>query len=291
MPESFRPEIESQNQNEKVEYSEIAQLQKPIENIFRQLSHEINKGSYPLVIGIDASGRIPALIVHDALAQIYKEKGFEKPELFFCAGFQKDTKKQKKIHKIKELKEKVAQFIGQRQIDLTDKKKIFIIEDAVSRGYSIGSVALALRSINYPVEAAALGYTKPVEEPEIPTEEGFDQADKEQENFDTLGVVLGTQNSRPDIYNKPYLSGTVKDPTRVFSTGFGASVKRQKAFLESKSHMNRKDKKKLGKINKYAEGDLDGFFKEVQTQGINVARKDAHVIASRVSAEFLKNYK
>jgi hypothetical protein len=41
MPESFRPEIETQNQNESVQYAEIAELEKPIENIFSQLADEI----------------------------------------------------------------------------------------------------------------------------------------------------------------------------------------------------------------------------------------------------------
>lgn len=54
--------------------------------ILEQIRSHVEEGSYRLIIGEDAQGRIPALILSNAIGIIYKAKGREKPLTRFIGG-------------------------------------------------------------------------------------------------------------------------------------------------------------------------------------------------------------
>lgn len=77
----------SQNFIKKEEHKEISQmieeLRIPTQIIFEEIKNSINKGEYKTIIGDDGSGRIPTLIFNNVISNIYKDKGFIKPNILF----------------------------------------------------------------------------------------------------------------------------------------------------------------------------------------------------------------
>ena len=47
-----------------IKHAEIAKLREPIKNILEQMRERIDRGEYTLIIGDDASGRIPTWIFY-----------------------------------------------------------------------------------------------------------------------------------------------------------------------------------------------------------------------------------
>jgi len=69
-----------------IKHPEIAELREPIQNLLEQLRDKIDKGEYGVIIGDDASGRIPALILDNVIKSVYQDKGYTKPKTIFFAG-------------------------------------------------------------------------------------------------------------------------------------------------------------------------------------------------------------
>ena len=65
---------------------EIDRLEKPMEVILEKILPDIENGRYDLIIGIDASGRLPTLATNKFIKYIYQEKGYELPKTIFMAG-------------------------------------------------------------------------------------------------------------------------------------------------------------------------------------------------------------
>ena len=285
MSEFAPQEVPNTEKKDTVEYPEIAALEQPIKNIFEQLKGEIDIGGYSLIIGIDTSGRIPALITQDAMGQIYEKKGFRKPEIFFCAGFRSASGEKTKSKKREKLKSEFTRFVQQSKIDLEKSKRVLIVEDAVSKGGSIRPVAFLLKDMGFDMDIAAVGLVGEPEKTKLDEEQKSDR----EEDF-TVRVVVGMRGN-PSIYRTPYLSGVVKNPKDVFSEGFGMSVKRKAAFLEGLQNRTKNQEKTLKRIKKLANGDLESFFSNIQVEGVNLARKDAHLVANHIAQDYLKQDK
>jgi adenine/guanine phosphoribosyltransferase-like PRPP-binding protein len=284
MGEFTLPEIPHEEKKEVIEYPEVAELEQPIKRIFDQLRERINSRTYPLLIGLDASGRIPALIIHEALGQVYGRKGFTKPEIFFCAGFRAASSEEVKIKKGAELKEKITKFIQQRNVGLEKGKRVLIVEDAIGKGGSTSPIIQVLNEMGYAVDVAAMGYI-----------ESADQIRVEGKGKKS-GVVLDVkvaigQKGNPRIYDTPCLAGVMKHPGSVFSTGFGMAVKRKALELENTKKKTKKQRETLREMKWLAGGNFNAYFKRIHKEGVNKARKDAHLVANNVAKDFLEKNK
>jgi len=86
MPEKI-PTVKTKSKEEaEIKHEEIAHVEEPMKRIFEQISANFEKGEYDLMIGIDASGRIPALILFKLASHIYKKSGYPAPMFRFIAG-------------------------------------------------------------------------------------------------------------------------------------------------------------------------------------------------------------
>lgn len=125
MPEKI-PTIGNNKQSEPtpdksrlIKHEEIAELEGPIKHIIEQMGNNIERGEYDLVIGIDASGRIPTLIMVKIINHIYNQNGYDSPKVRFVAG-----SGGKNV--VNELVKK-----------WNPQKKVLVIEDTLITGYSL----------------------------------------------------------------------------------------------------------------------------------------------------------
>ena len=281
MREGITHSIESEQQKEEIEYPEIAELEQPIKTIFSSLRREIEAGGYSLVIGLDASGRLPALVIKSALEQIYEKKGFLKPETFFCAGFRTSSSDKVKSQKRAQLKELFVKFIERIHFNFDLNKKALIVEDSVNKGGSFGPVVVMLENMGIKADVVAMTMVHPPKQ-----REEAEPSSSGKPSGLVVKVYIGGYGV-PKIYDTPYLSGVIKHPSNVLATGFGVSVKRKYESLKNKPNPTKKDQRDLKSMNKNAGGDIGAFFKHIQEEGINVARKDAKLVADRVAQDFL----
>lgn len=72
-----------------IQNPEIEELRQPVQNLLRQLAPNINTGAYAVILGEDASGRIPTLIFRKVIGEIYQRLGLSQPypETHFFASY------------------------------------------------------------------------------------------------------------------------------------------------------------------------------------------------------------
>ena len=81
------PTIEKRQESEKkVELKEVAELEEPVKKIIEKVRNRIEHGDYGLIIGDDASGRIPALILGSFIQKVSEQKGLRRPNIIFIPG-------------------------------------------------------------------------------------------------------------------------------------------------------------------------------------------------------------
>lgn len=193
----------------------IEDLREPIRNLLEQLHERIDAGDYRLIVGGDASGRIPALIFTKVIREIYRNKGFDIPQTLttFIAGGERGNNPEEKRSEIKAHIENnyVGDNLGQIDISIIDKIKsilgmpisryngrVLIIEDTICSGISIKPVTDTLRSMNVDYDIVSMGL------------DAWDH--KRVELKKKLGgEIYHAINDTPDIYGKNSLAGVRKN--------------------------------------------------------------------------------
>ena len=80
-----KPNLEKSDEREVV-FKEVAELELPIKIIIEKIRPRIENGEYGLIIGDDASGRIPTLILGNFIRKTSEQKGLDKPNIVFIPG-------------------------------------------------------------------------------------------------------------------------------------------------------------------------------------------------------------
>lgn len=75
------PTIEEREMSTKIE-----NLEYPIRDILEKMLPNIERGEYDLIIGIDASGRIPTIIMEKFIKHVYSKNRISLPDIRFMAG-------------------------------------------------------------------------------------------------------------------------------------------------------------------------------------------------------------
>lgn len=180
MPEKI-PTIESRPLKKEIRHTRIAQLEKPMTKILEQMAGNIERGEYDLIIGIDASGRIPTLIIKKFSDNIYSKKGYSSPVIRFIAGRVNKRNAEAKIQ------------------EWNPQKRVLIVEDTLITGSSIKFLCQVLRENHILFDIVTIGI--------------------DLTNFHRLREVekeLGAANIYPggigesSIYKQGHLSGTMK---------------------------------------------------------------------------------
>ena len=78
--------VEEDKQEEIPKNSEIGRLEKPAKVILEKILGNIERGEYDLIIGADASGRVPTLVFKKFIDYVYKKLGYQTAKTIFLAG-------------------------------------------------------------------------------------------------------------------------------------------------------------------------------------------------------------
>src|SRR3989338_10918153 len=111
-------------------YQEVTELELPIKIRIEKIRTRIENGEYGLIIGDDASGRIPTLILGNFIKKVSEQKGLDKPNIIFIPGKLK-APILNRDRMIKKLEDHVSGFGAKKD------KRILIVTDTVLSGHSL----------------------------------------------------------------------------------------------------------------------------------------------------------
>ncbi len=181
---------------EKFHFKEIEQLRTPVERVMKKLYPKIAAGEYGLILGDDASGRIPSLLLNDIIRGIYQEFGHEYPRLSFVAG-SKELEGEAKDKK----KEKISRFLEELQKKQKNgERKILIVTDVIATGVSLDPLIEAIKEKGIDFDVVSMG---DVSSYDIDSRWGK--------------PIYSGETGVPKIYGMGSLSGVEKNVNELFS--------------------------------------------------------------------------
>jgi hypothetical protein len=227
------PEIPAATQKEyrlsKKQKTTISELEQPIENILDQLRPKIEKGEYGLIVGDDASGRLPTRIVEKVLKKIYQKRGFAAPQVYFFAG---STSLYAHSQDVRATKENLlyTQINAVKKLLGSGTERVLIVTDTVQRGTSVSLLLKALSQNGIRADVVTIGLHNL----------GRDDVKSKIEHEWGSQIAVGMIGT-PDIYagfNKHArtLHGVTKREQDIFSTPFKDKSKNPR---RAQAHLNK----------------------------------------------------
>lgn len=204
--------IEAEREENGYMFTEMYDMREPLQRITTQIRKQVQNAEYDLVIGDDASGRMPALVLGKFIAKAYKEQGVPSPQRLFFAGAGSGEKTPLDKDELQVKQDNIAEFLrthkpGKRALVVTEFMRSQVV-------YGIRPLmnALTREGINYDLAVVNLD-GKLLEK--SPDAKGADQKD----SGDAIPVHLGRVTSAgavPQIYRAEF-SGVYKEPKDMFS--------------------------------------------------------------------------
>lgn len=262
-------------------FEEIKKLEEPIGNLVVQLEEGILGERYDAIIGDDASGRIPTLVIrkiiedriHKLHPDLTAEEQREALKTYFVTGAASVTYEQfKKVFPVGSILDNMKGPIDQSNADLLKyfksikpkiKKRALLITEYIATGDSITGLAKTLKKVGIPFDVASV----------IVKSQAYDKANK---NISLSGGSLfmgGFGHALPDIYGQKHISGVVKK-TSEFEKGSQKLDIHTKPFLKEISEKNETD-----------------FKYEDPSKDIAMAREDVSLMADRILEKVWGNQK
>ena len=221
MKEFFQPKIEpkiEEKKKEKIKNKEIAELRKSIQELLLQLREKIDKGEYNLIIGEDASGRIPTLIFERILRSVYREKNYPQPEVRFFAGLHGLVDEETLLIDVELTKEimnnkagKISEYLNKtikkikRETKIQEPKAL-VCTEYISTGISLKPLSMALEKEYIDFDIATIGTD-------------LESTDLSRTEEYLNGEIFYGQVEVPEIfeYEVSGFSGVEKKPWELFS--------------------------------------------------------------------------
>lgn len=147
-------------------YEEIAELEVPIKKIIEKIKERIENGKYGLIIGDDASGRIPAIILGNFIIKISEQRNLEKPNIIFIPGKLKSEEfNWRKVFGLRSTSkrkqyEKLDEYVSSH--GASKERKILIVTDTVKSGDSLKTLVGLLKRAGYRCDIATIGIETPM---------------------------------------------------------------------------------------------------------------------------------
>lgn len=208
---NFPSEEEKPERRQWIQYEEIGELEEPIQKILEQLRDKIENGEYGVIVGDDASGRVPALIFDKVIKGAYQENNHEQPQTLFFAGSRVTHGSLGKGEKF-EKKKFAANFLKRGLLGKKLKGKALIVTDTIETGGSLESIAGGLKEAGIEFDIATICMLSDR------TQEEFPAVKEELERKLGGEVYYGYAGSEvPQIFAKHNLSGVYKDPRKPFA--------------------------------------------------------------------------
>lgn len=206
----------------------VAELEEPIKKIIEKIKSRIEAGEYGIIIGDDASGRIPALILGNFIKKVSEARGLSKPNIIFIPGkLTKDmpggdfVQEGQRIERIQEFDDYLSEHGADKN------KKVLIVTDTVQSGGSLSALVDLLNKSGYVAEIVTIG---------LEFEDDEKMQKRRKRHLKNTEIISGeyrrsrepvsrTIDNTPMIYGKHELGGVKKiegddksKPTKVFET-------------------------------------------------------------------------
>lgn len=130
----------------------IPELENPARRLLGLLRERIDKKEYDSVLGDDADGRIPTLLLGNAIKEIYGEE--KKLEIVFVQGGTLLWKEPEHADEVKAYLERMRDKLGTRTL---------IVTEEILAGHSSENLALILRSLGIEADVATFSAAEPEE--------------------------------------------------------------------------------------------------------------------------------
>ena len=148
-----KPKTEKQDVREII-FEEVAELELPIKIIIEKIKSRIENGEYGLIVGDDASGRIPTLILGNFIKKVSELKEVNTPNIIFIPGKLISISIFDKIH-TKKLEEHLSKH------GATKDKRILIVTDTIKTGASLEVLVRLIKKSGYACDIAVIGLEYP----------------------------------------------------------------------------------------------------------------------------------
>lgn len=176
-------------------FEAIKRLEAPMKNVVWQLKEAIDKGEYDTLIGDDASGRIPTLVLRKIMENrtdklhpdLKSEERNKLLQTYFVAG---NTDNEKAI----------TDFL--RRATLNDKNKILLVTEYMSSGRSMKRLTEILEGAGVKFDVAVLGMTPDRSEKEY--------REKYPEMFSRHNFYMYTSGGGLSVWGHSTLAGVQK---------------------------------------------------------------------------------
>lgn len=210
----------------KEEVEEVYRLEKPIQVLLEKIIGSIERGDYELIIGADASGRVPAIIFSKFINRVYQKKGYQSPKTIFLAGAGMSLKNKQEPDFVTYKKGMASKYIEQ-----FNHKRVLIVEDTIVKGSSIHFLGEILKEKGIPFDVVSVSSYNTAEELE-----------EARSYLGADGLYVGTERSS-GIYGSRHLSGVIKEREQVFSRPYKEQFDTEKEKLNIQENINqtRKD--------------------------------------------------
>ena len=190
------------------EAAAIKELHLPIEKIIKELLPNIERGEYSVILGDDASGRIPTLIIGEIIEAVYKDRDMMSPLIKFIAGSTFFTESELERHtKQRLVQDHIAKI--KKEVNRNDWKAL-IVTDTIDLGRSMDVLMKGLQENGLTADIATIGIVTSSSGSNLESKWG-------------TKVVCG-MFGKPMIYSSAIfggggeLSGVRKNPKDLFST-------------------------------------------------------------------------
>lgn len=197
-------------ESRKLHFEEIEELREPIRSLLSELRDKIDAGKYGLIVGDDASGRIPTIIFNKIIGGLYKTRGIKLPQTLFFAGsrsFSSEELERKTLAVSNNLQENI------RKSRIDKNLEALIVTDTIATGSSLKHICKALEENGIRFDIVTIGLFSPAED---------------VEKF-LGGKVLSAMSEPPEVCQQRFkgFSGVEKSSSSTFSE----SIKKLKRKL------------------------------------------------------------
>lgn len=148
-PKATRADLKLVSPYEKEMFKELENLA-PL--LLASLHHEIQQGHIGTIIGIDGSGRMPSILMSNAIKLMQKKRGFEGPKLHFLNG-----KIAEKAGALEQLPDAI------RRKNIETGRKVLVVDDTYNTGASVSAIITELEAQGYDVELVVFSSINPTE--------------------------------------------------------------------------------------------------------------------------------
>ena len=191
----------------------VRELKDPILNLVTQLRPEINRGDYSAIVGDDASGRIPTLIVADVINAAYRQNGIRPPVLDYIAGSSGLERRspEAQVRKKLSLQEYFTDLKRAATYDGRALGRVLFVTDSLVLGNTINKVLEAVKQSGWTADVAAVGTAERIEP---------DEVEKKYNNRIVIGMNRVPKIDASNHYSwaVEQLSGVTKEPENLYAT-------------------------------------------------------------------------